>query len=126
MAPNAVGRHVALIGFMGAGKTTVGEALAKRLGRRFVDVDREVEQRTGESIESLFAQRGEAEFRALEENAAVEALSSAAPAVVALGGGSLGAGRARSALREHAFAIHLEVEPDEAWRRVGEPQRVQR
>ena len=119
MAPNALGRHVALIGFMGAGKTTVGEALAQRLGRRFVDVDREVERHALVSIETLFAQRGEAEFRSVEENAAVEALSSSEPAVIALGGGALGSGRVRSALREHAFAIHLEVEPDEAWRRVG-------
>ena len=119
MAPNALGRHVALIGFMGAGKTTVGEALAARLGRRFVDVDREIERNTLVSISTLFAQRGEAKFRLAEQSAAVAALASAEPAVIALGGGALGAGPVRSALREQAFAIHLEVEPDEAWRRVG-------
>lgn len=119
MAPNALGRHVALIGFMGAGKTTVGEALAQRLGRRFVDVDREVERHALVSIATLFVQRGEVEFRIAEQSAALDALCSTEPAVIALGGGALGAGPVRSALRERAFAIHLEVEPDQAWRRVG-------
>ena len=50
MAAHALDRHIALIGFMGAGKTTLGAELAERLGRPFVDVDREVEQVTGRSI----------------------------------------------------------------------------
>ena len=57
---HALGRHVALVGFMGAGKTTLGAELAERLDRPFVDVDAEVEQVGGASIPELFATRGEA------------------------------------------------------------------
>ena len=76
MAParqlNALDRHLALAGFMGSGKTTVGEAVARRLGRPFVDLDREVEARAGAAVADLFATRGESGFRALEEEVARE------------------------------------------------------
>ena len=70
MAPrnlNALGRHLALAGFMGAGKTTVGGEVAQRLGRSFVDLDREIERRTGSAIVDVFATEGEAAFRTVEE-----------------------------------------------------------
>ena len=61
---NALGRHLALAGFMGSGKTRAGEELAQRLGRRFVDLDRRIEARTGSTVAELFVNRGEAGFRA--------------------------------------------------------------
>ena len=60
MAANALNRHLALAGFMGAGKTTLGEEVARRLRRRFVDLDHEIERQAGATIEELFARDGEA------------------------------------------------------------------
>ena len=86
---NALGRHVALVGFMGAGKTTFGRDAAGRLGRAFLDLDRAIEERAGKPIPELFAERGEAEFRRLEEHAARVALAAPEPAVISLGGGAV-------------------------------------
>jgi shikimate kinase / 3-dehydroquinate synthase len=116
----ALNRHVALIGFMGAGKSTLGAELAERLGRSFVDVDREVEQVGGATIAELFEQRGEAGFRVLEEWVAGVDLRAGEPAVVALGGGAVGSAKTREALRESAFTIFLDVDADTAWERCQE------
>jgi shikimate kinase/3-dehydroquinate synthase len=123
VALNALGRHVALVGFMGAGKSTLGPALAARLGRPFVSVDAVVEARAGSSVASLFADRGEAAFRALEEQTALEVVGRRELAVVELGGGALGSARTRAALRQEAFTLHVETTPDEAWERVAETGR---
>jgi 3-dehydroquinate synthetase len=120
MSPSGAppGKHVALIGFMGAGKTTLGREVARRIGRIFVDLDRELERRAGQTIAELFAHRGEAEFRTLEETAALEALTEQKPSVIALGGGAVASPRTRAALREHAVSVLVEVEPDVAWQRA--------
>jgi shikimate kinase / 3-dehydroquinate synthase len=114
----ALDRHLALVGFMGAGKTTLGLAVAERLGREFVDLDREIERGLGESIPEIFARRGEAEFRVVEQTATIDTLSRSKPAVVALGGGAVTTPAIRAALREHALTVHVEVEPGLAWERV--------
>lgn len=108
---------------MGAGKSTIGEDVARRLDRRFVDVDRLVEQHAVLSIGELFARRGEPEFRALEQRFAGEALDDPRPAVIALGGGALGSERTRRKLRERALAVHVEVDVEEAWRRLEGAER---
>ena len=113
----ALERHIALVGFMGAGKSTLGRQVAERLGRRFVDVDAELENVTGRSIPQLFDE-GEAFFRTREAKVTVEQLHRFPPGVLALGGGALGSAQVRDALRERAFTVHVEVEPEEAWRRV--------
>jgi shikimate kinase / 3-dehydroquinate synthase len=113
----ALNRHVALIGFMGAGKTTLGAELAELLDRPFVDVDREVEQVGGGSIPELFEARGESGFRALEEWVTGVDLRTREPAVIALGGGAVLSGKTRDTLREHAFAVFLDVDVDTAWER---------
>ncbi len=119
MARNALGRHVALVGFMGAGKSTVGPRIAERLGRQFVSVDALVERRTGASVAELFELRGEPGFRELEEEAALDALAGRPVGVVELGGGALGSERTRAALAEHAFSLHVETTLEEAWGRVA-------
>ena len=108
---------MALIGFMGAGKSTLGEALAKKLGRPFVDVDREIERE--EPIARIFETGGEAAFGLRETKHVLDALASSTPTVIALGGGAVGTDRIRLALRERAVALLVEIEPEEAWRRVG-------
>src|SRR5581483_8451728 len=112
-------RHVALVGFMGAGKTTIGEEAAERIGRPFVDLDREIEARAGDSIPVIFESWGEPAFREIEEEAALEALSSRERKVIALGGGALGSEHTRRLLRERATTVQVEIDPDEAWRRAG-------
>jgi len=104
---------------MGAGKSTLGPELAARLGRSFVSIDALVEERTGSPVAALFAERGEAAFRELEEQAAADALGRQPPAVIELGGGALGSSSTRAALAESAFVLLLDVAPGEAWQRVG-------
>jgi len=120
MSPlNALGRHLALAGFMGSGKTTLGETVARRLGRRFVDLDDEIETRAGIAVAELFTTRGEAGFRALEEDIAREVLRDGEPAVVALGGGAVLSERTRGDLAERAFTVLVDVDPQIAWERVA-------
>jgi len=116
---HALTRHIALVGFMGAGKTTLGEQVAARLGRSFVDVDAEVERGAGASVSELFAEHGEAAFRKHEEAHALTALSRPEPAVVVLGGGALGSDRTREALRKRALTVLVETDPEDAWARVA-------
>lgn len=106
----AVDRHIALIGFMGAGKTTVGAEVARRTGRPFVDTDAELEARHG-PIAQLF-ERGEAEFRRLEADVVEEVLGRGEPSVIALGGGAYEAARS-----ERALAVWLQVDVSTAWER---------
>src|SRR5687767_8177593 len=101
---------------MGAGKSTLGAELAQRLGRPFVDVDREIERE--EPIARIFETGGEAAFRMRESKHAREVLASSTPAVVALGGGAVGTDQIRAALRDRALTLLVRIDPDEAWRRV--------
>jgi shikimate kinase / 3-dehydroquinate synthase len=101
---------------MGAGKSTIGEEAARRSGRPFVDLDRELERRHG-PVTELF-ERGEAEFRRLEEELAAEVLTASELAVIALGGGAVLSEKTRRLLGERAFTVWIEVELDEAWERV--------
>jgi shikimate kinase/3-dehydroquinate synthase len=118
MALNALNRHVALIGFMGAGKTTLGRLLAERIDRRLIDVDRAIEGRVKLTLGQFFAQRGETEFRVLEASHVREAANRTPPAVLALGGGAVKSPEARAALERRALAVLVEVDVDTAWARV--------
>ncbi|HUH15858.1 MAG TPA: bifunctional shikimate kinase/3-dehydroquinate synthase [Gaiellaceae bacterium] len=104
------------------GKSTQGAAAATRLGRRFVDLDREIEAHAGASVAELF-ERGEDAFRSVEEQVAASVLASPQPAVIALGGGAVLSPATRSLLRERALAVLLEMEPDRAWERVRRSSR---
>ncbi|HZR93355.1 MAG TPA: bifunctional shikimate kinase/3-dehydroquinate synthase [Gaiellaceae bacterium] len=105
---------------MGAGKTTVGAEVARRLGRPFFDVDEEVERAKG-PIWELFAREGEAAFRELEARFLREVCSRRQPAVVAVGGGAV---ETRRLLEElDALIVHLQVDVETAWRRVAGSRR---
>src|SRR5436305_14848648 len=86
---------VVLVGFMGAGKTTVGHIVAERLGLPFVDSDVLIEQRDGRAIRDIFTAEGEPWFRQLEHDT-VAGLVRGPEAVVALGGGSVVGGGCRA------------------------------
>jgi len=101
-----------LVGPPTAGKTSVGALVATRLGRPFVDVDQAVERATGRSVAQVFAELGEAGFRAIEAAAAVRALSGRS-AVVSLGGGAVTQASVRESLAGHEV-VWLDVEPSEA------------
>jgi shikimate kinase/3-dehydroquinate synthase len=115
---NALGRPLALAGFMGSGKTSAGQLVADRLGRRFADLDREIEIRTGSTVPELFVLRGEAVFRKVEESIAHDVLREPEPVVLALGGGAVLSGRTRAELERRAVTVLLDVEPETAWGRV--------
>ena len=78
---------MAIVGYMGSGKTTLGRLLAGATGLEFVDLDRTITKRAGREIPEIFAEHGEEHFRDLEEQALREALEGASPCVVACGGG---------------------------------------
>jgi 3-dehydroquinate dehydratase type I len=107
---------VVLVGFMGAGKTTVGQIMAERLGLPFVDSDVLIEQRDGRAIRDIFRVEGEPWFRQLEHDT-VAGLVRGPEAVIALGGGAAEDQRSRAVLRD-ARVVHLRVSYDEALSRV--------
>jgi shikimate kinase/3-dehydroquinate synthase len=102
---------------MGAGKTTLGEEVAQRIGRRFIDLDTLIENTEMRSIPELFAD-GEARFREAELKAA-GALLSPQPFVFALGGGAVTTEKIRELLREHATVVWLDESADTSWSRVS-------
>jgi shikimate kinase / 3-dehydroquinate synthase len=118
MALNALGRHLALIGFMGAGKTTIAPEAGRRLDRKVVELDAEIAGSTGGAV-GAFGGKGEAFFRVQEAKHALVALAGREPRVVSFGGGAVTSPSVREALHATAFTILLDVEPAEAWRRVG-------
>jgi len=107
---------VVLVGFMGAGKTTVGRIMAERLGQPFVDSDVLIEQRLGRDIRDIFRTEGEPYFRQLEHDT-VASLVRGPDAVIALGGGAVEHPRSRAVLR-NARVVYLRVSYDEAMARV--------
>lgn len=106
-----------VVGPPGAGKTTVGELLAARLGVPFRDVDDDIVRLAGKPIGDIFTTDGEPAFRALEEDAVATALTEH-PGVLALGGGAVLSERTRAALAGHAV-VFLNVGMSEGVRRTG-------
>jgi len=103
-------QNICLVGMMGAGKTTVGRQLAKRLGRRFVDADHEIEARTGVRIPTIFEIEGEAGFRRREAEA-IDALTREHGLVLATGGGAVLDPANRRRLAAAGLVIYLRVLP---------------
>lgn len=110
--------HLVLIGLPGSGKSTVGPGLAMRLGLRFLDLDAEIERRTGRTVPSIIRFDGEPAFRELEHNLTAE-LARAEPAVLAPGGGWVTRSHTVDLLRPPARLVHLRVTPETALRRLG-------
>ncbi|MEE2878161.1 MAG: shikimate kinase [Pseudomonadota bacterium] len=111
-------RTIALVGLMGAGKSTVGKRLADRLHRKFYDSDNEIERAAGLSISDIFTLHGEAEFRRGERRV-LERLLDEQPHVLATGGGAYLDPDTRALLREKAVTIWLNADLETLWRRVS-------
>ncbi len=112
------GRSIALVGLMGAGKTTVGRKLAQMLDLPFVDTDHEIEDASRMSVSDLFATYGEAEFRALEARVVARLLDEG-PRVIATGGGAFMNEGTRRLLSERSVTVWLKAELDVLMERVS-------
>lgn len=113
-------RHVALIGMMGSGKSTVGRRVAVLTGREFIDLDDAIVARAGTSIPDIFATDGEAAFRRAEWEALVAVLARTDPVVVATGGGVVMTATCRELLDRGADVVWLRTSPTCLARRVGD------
>ncbi len=112
-----VPRHVALLGLRGAGKSTVGPQLGKRLGIPFVELDACVEQASGLRIGEIFQMHGESYYRAAER-AELQRLLAGPPCVVAVGGGIVTDDQSFQALRARTRTVWLKAAPEDHWQRV--------
>jgi shikimate kinase len=114
-------RHIvnlALIGFMGTGKTSVGKIVAEHLHFEFIDTDELIHQRAGRTIAEIFARDGEAAFRQMERKL-VEELSTRKKTVISTGGGLPTHPGNLDLLRSHSLVVCLWSSPEKIWERVG-------
>ena len=107
-----------LVGMMGAGKSSVGRALAELVGAPFYDTDNEIEGASGRSIASIFADYGETEFRRLERQVIARLLSGKA-CILSVGGGAFMDPQTREGLVEKAFSVWLKVDHALLFERVS-------
>jgi shikimate kinase len=113
---------VAIVGYMGSGKTTLGRILARALGLEFVDLDRAIVKSAGKGIPEIFAERGEKQFRDLEHEALLQALDPGTPSVIACGGGIVTRPDNRGMLRD-VTTVFLMEDTDILYRRTRGPGR---
>lgn len=116
-APRAADENIFLIGLMGAGKTSVGKLLARRLGKTFYDCDHEIESATGVRIPLIFEIEGEGGFRQRETKMLAD-LVQRRNVVVATGGGAVVCEENRRALKENGTVVYLRASPHDLWQRT--------
>ena len=114
---NSIPENIFLVGVMGAGKTTVGRLLAKKLGRRFVDSDHEIEARCGVRIPTIFEMEGEEGFRKREAQV-IDELTQEKNLVLATGGGAVLLPENRQRLHDRGVVVYLRATPHELWLRT--------
>jgi shikimate kinase len=117
-APGGLARTIALVGLMGAGKSTVGRKLAESLNSPFVDSDEEIEKAAGLSVQEIFDRLGEPEFRRGERRV-IERLLNGPPIVLATGGGAFMDASTRALMKEKATTVWLRADLDVLWKRVS-------
>ena len=118
LADDAAGRHVILVGLPGAGKSTVGNMLARRLHVGFLDFDVEIVRRERMPITEIFAAKGEAAFRALELSL-TEEVAALPRMVLSPGGGWVSQPAAVAVLKPRSRLVYLQITPEGAVRRMG-------
>lgn len=111
-------RVIALLGLRGAGKTTIGKQLARRLHLRFVELDRRIEQAADMSLAELFSLYGEDHYRRLERDTLARVLAEKKSIVLATGGGIVASPDTYAMLKEQATTIWLRATPEDHWHRV--------
>ncbi len=109
--------NIFLVGLMGAGKTSVGRMLARRLDMKFFDADAEIERITGVKIPVIFEIEGESGFRSREEKM-IQQLTSLDGIVLATGGGAVISDASRRFLKSRGRVIYLRAAPEDLWRRT--------
>ncbi len=114
---DSIPENVFLVGLMGAGKTSVGKLLAKRLGKDFYDCDHEIEEATGVKIAVIFEIEGEEGFRARESKMLLD-LAQRRNVLIATGGGAVLSPANRKLLAENGIVIYLRAAPIDLWRRT--------
>ena len=110
--------NIILIGFMGAGKTSVGETLSAKYGMELLDTDQLIEKKAGMTISKIFAEQGEDSFRALETGVLKELLAGADHTVVSVGGGLPLREENRAVLKQLGAVIYLKVKPETVLERL--------
>jgi len=118
-----VKRHVALVGFMAAGKSTIGRKLARRLGCAFFDTDTLIAHEHG-TVASIFEHEGEAAFRGYERATLSDLFARGETGVVALGGGAVTDPQTRALLEDRAHRIFLKVSPEQVFNRLQHSREV--
>ena len=113
---------MAIVGYMGSGKTTLGRLLARAMSLEFVDLDRAIVKRAGKGIPEIFAELGEQTFRDLEHEALLDALRGRSPTVVACGGGAVIRPDNRALLRD-VTTVFLREDTDVLYDRTRGPGR---
>jgi shikimate kinase len=109
--------HLILVGLPGVGKTTIGKAVARRLGRQFLDFDQEIERRSGMEVREIFRVKGEEHFREMEF-ALTKELSVTSGMVLSPGGGWITQQRSVELLRSNGRIIYLRASPEAVARRL--------
>ncbi|WP_028549395.1 shikimate kinase [Paenibacillus sp. UNC451MF] len=113
--------NIVLIGFMGTGKSTVGHALAARLGWQFVNTDDVIEEQQGMSISDMFAKLGEPVFRQVESEV-IQASLDGISSIVATGGGAVLAEQNRNVMKENGYVVALTANAETIIERVSQDQ----
>ncbi len=113
-------KHIVLIGFMGAGKSTVGRCLSRMLSRQLLDTDAMIEARAGMSVSEIFETRGEEAFRGIETEVLSGLAKRRVPVIVSTGGGMPMREENRRKLQKLGLVVYLRVRPETVCRRLAD------